>query len=185
MQNNKNSNNAQFVRGLFGYQDKYTKGEKEVKVEHIIDDNNKKIDRIPSPIYFKPLCIDKTCHVYNVYILFDKSITLSLTSIERENRTFKISNNEESFEIKAFYVVNSKNYMSFMEKFHKYLSEDKDVLKSLYLSPNYRDTYIKSDKGKLEKNDLGFVPKDFNWNDILGDKGCVTFNKVIKCNTQE
>lgn len=167
-----------FARGILGCPDKYIYGgNREINVEHSESDNSlNKIARIPTPIYFKPVCLDRN-KVY-IYILFDENIVSSLKSID--NRIFKFSYNNATLDLNLDLYLNRNNYCSFIDSFHEYLSFDKRVHDALY-SEKERGCYysIYGDYDSFCEDDYGFVPKDFRWNDILYDDQCVVFNNVV------
>lgn len=169
-----NPNNPIFARGFLGCPDKYSYGNREVKVEHNTNDENIKIDRIPTPIYFKPICFGNICYVY---ILFDVSVTSNIIRIPKGQREFKFSYNGNNFKLDLKLFINSKNYKDFINFYHEHLSSDKDVLEALYTNSSKED-YVDLNGDIMQEDDLGFVPRDFNWNDILKDKNGVIFNNV-------
>lgn len=169
-----NNNTAVFARGFLGCPDKYAYGNREVKVEHNTNDESLKIDRIPTPIYFKPILLGRVVYVY---ILFDSSITSNLVPILKENREFKMSYNGRTLKMDMRSFLNSKNYAVFIDEYHKYLSTDVDVAEALY-SESSKETYVDYSDENLLDDDWGFVPRDFNWRDILKDRNCVIFNNV-------
>lgn len=167
-----NHNNPIFARALLGCPDKYSYGNREVKVEHFISDNEKKISRIPSPIYLKPVCIGNKVRIY---ILFDQSIINHLNKID--NKTFRMSYNHNHLDIDLELYLDEHNYMDFIEGYHKYLSSDENVLDALYYQTpkeEYEDIY----SDKLEEDSWAFMPRDYKWNDILDNRQCVTFDNV-------
>lgn len=129
---------------------------KNVEVK-IGNNNEKEIERIASPIIFKPVyhtIIDretqKSKNVVSIYILYDKSQIDSLYKAPETEFTFKGNNKETSLPL--FVKDNGKR---FEIDFHDLISE-----------------FHKS---------LGFVliPRDFNWNRILGEN-VVKLLKTVK-----
>ena len=169
-----NPNQPIFARGFLGCPDKYADRSKEVKVEHVSNDNNFKIDRIPAPIYLKPICFGNKCYVY---LLFDISVTSSFISIPRDERKFRFSYNGRYIDLDMKPFIGSKIYMLFIDEFHEYLSKNPDVLGALYAEKS-RDSYVDIDGDELQDDVCGFVPKDFKWRDILKDENCVIFKNV-------
>lgn len=167
-----NNNQAIFARALLGCPDKYLYGSNEVVVEHYTNNEEQKIVRIPTPIYFKPVCIGE--YVY-IYILFDSSIIRNLENVP--DKTFRMSYRKRSLDIKVELFINAHNYMEFIEGYHEYLSFNEKVLKALY-SKTDRKKYVDADSKNFEEDSYGFVPKNFHWNDILRDQQYVSFDNV-------
>lgn len=161
-----------FARALLGCPDKYSYGSREVKVEHLMNDNEKKISRIPSPIYLKPVCIGNKVRIY---ILFDQSIVNHLNEID--NKTFRMTYNHNRMDLDLELYLDEHNYMDFIEGYHEYLSFDKNVLDALY-SGTPREEYEDIYSDKLEEESWAFMPRDYNWNDILDNRQSVTFDNV-------
>lgn len=167
-----NYHQAIFARALLGCPDKYSYGSREVKVEHLMNENEKKISRIPSPIYLKPICIGNKVRIY---ILFDQSIVNHLNEID--NKTFRMTYNHNHLDLNLEVYLNEDNYMDFIEGYHEYLSFNKKVLDALY-SETRRDMYKDFDSDILEEKSWAFMPRDYKWNDILDNRQCVTFDNV-------
>lgn len=168
-----NDNIPIFARGFLGCPDKYLYGSREVKVEHFErNDSPNKIDRIPAPIYFKPVCFNNKVYIY---LLFDMEIVLNLRSIP--NKTFRFTYGGRSLDLELDVFLKKGTYNLFLDYFHEYLSFDRNVQLALYSEVN-RDNYYLIDGKRLEDDDYGFVPMNFNWNNILYDNQCVMFNNV-------
>ena len=193
-----NPNSAVFARGMMGcpvnYEyrvptgrlnergkeicDTYTIGI-ENYVQNPIDDNDRRdiIERIASPIIFKPY-IDDT-KVY-VAILFDEALISKIKEIPVRKRFFKFSIGEDSTSIPI--EPESIDYPELITGFNRYLWSDTQYINSLW--------------GKLEKDNKGrknwhpyvtvkkdgdvvsrmccgvsitfkFIPRNFQWNNIL------------------
>lgn len=170
---NANPHEPIFARGLLGCPDKYSFGNIEIKVEHSENnDSSDKIARIPAPIYFKPVCIGKKVYVY---LLFNDKIISSLKAVQ--NRNFHFSVNNIGFDMNLDVFLRKNNYNFLIDYFHEYLSFNENVLSALY-SEQSRDSYHPMTGGQLEDEDYGFVPRDFNWKNILYDDQCVIFNNI-------
>ena len=78
-------------------------------------------------------------------------------------------------DMKSF--LNSKNYIDFIDDYHKYLSTNDAVAEALYADYS-KETYVDFDGENIVDDDWAFVPRDFNWRDILKDRNCVIFNNV-------
>lgn len=168
-----NHNTPIFARGFLGCPDKYLYGRREVKVEHLErNDSPSKIDRIPTPIYFKPVCFNNKVYIY---LLFDTQIVSSLRAIP--NKIFRFTYNGRSLDLELEMFLKQSNYNLFLDYFHEYLSFDEQVLSALYCDKR-RNNYYLIDGQRIEDDDYGFVPLDFNWKNILYDNQCVTFNNV-------
>lgn len=76
-------------------------------------------------------------------------------------------------EIEIF--LNENNYIEFLNGYHDYLSTNKDVLSALYFE-HKKTEYQDCNSDELEADSLAFVPRDFNWKNILTtDQESVTF----------
>lgn len=168
-----NHNTPIFARGFLGCPDKYLYGKREVKVEHLErNDSPNKIDRIPTPIYFKPVCFNNKVYIY---LLFDKQIVSSLRAIP--NKIFRFTYNGRSLDLELEMFLKKNNYNLFLDYFHEYLSFNEQVQSALYCDKRRNDYYLIDGK-RIEDDDYGFVPLDFNWKNILYDNQCVTFNNI-------
>lgn len=168
-----NHNTPIFARGFLGCPDKYLYGRREVKVEHLErSDSPNKIDRIPTPIYFKPVCFNNKVYIY---FLFDTRIVSSLKAIP--NKKFRFTYNGRSLDLELEMFLKKSNYNLFLDYFHEYLSFDEQVQSALYYDKR-RNNYYLIDGQRMEDEDYGVVPLDFNWRNILYDNQCVTFNNI-------
>lgn len=164
-----------FARALLGCPDKYVyNGGREVEVEHLISNRaneQQKIARIPSPIYLKPVCIGDLVYVY---ILFNSEITDKLDGLTE--KTFQMTYNRITLDINIEVFLNETNYKKFISEYHEYLSSDNDVLNALYCNDSI-DKYVDCSSNSLDEV-YGFVPRDFNWKNILKGNQAVGFNEV-------
>lgn len=168
---NINPNPAIFARGLLGCPEKYLySNNREITIVHEENDSERKIERIPTPIYFKPICFKNEVVIY---ILFNNEIIASLNN--RQNKKFLFSYNTRSFDLDIELFLNEKNYIEFINGYHDYLSTNKDVLSALY-SEHKKTEYQDCNSDELEADTFAFVPRDFNWKNILTtDQESVTF----------
>lgn len=166
-----NPNPAIFARGLLGCPEKYLySNNREIRIVHNEIDLEKIIDRIPSPIYFKPVCFNNEVVIY---LLFNNEVINSLKN--RQNRKFSFSYNGRSFNLEIEIFLNENNYIEFLNGYHDYLSTNKDVLSALYFE-HKKTEYQDCSSDELEADSLAFVPRDFNWKNILTtDQESVTF----------
>ena len=193
-----NPNSAVFARGMMGcpvnYEyrvptgvpnekgkeicDKYTI-DIENYVQDPIDDNDRRdiIERIASPIIFKPYVDDTKVYVA---ILFDEALISKIKEIPVRKRYFKFSIGEDSTSIPI--EPESIDYPELITGFNRFIWSDTDYINSLW--------------GKLEKDNKGrknwhpyvtvkkdgdvvsrmccgvsitfkFIPRNFQWNNIL------------------
>ncbi len=170
-----NPNRVIFARALLGCPDKFGYGEgRNVEVKHHIkkaDNEEQRIARIPSPVYFKPVCIGDIVYVY---ILFNQEVVTELGRIEE--KTFRLTYNHRNLDLDMELFLNEDNYMQFIDDYHEYMSSDKDVLNALYCNVPI-DKYTDSNSDSLDEV-YGFVPRDSNWEDILKDRQAVGFSNV-------
>lgn len=102
-------------------------------------------------------------------------VVLNLRSIP--NKTFRFTYGGRSLDLELDVFLKKGTYNLFLDYFHEYLSFDRKVQLALYSEVN-RDNYYLIDGKRLEDDDYGFVPMNFNWNNILYDNQCVMFNNV-------
>ena len=170
-----NPNTPIFARAILGCPDKYVySGVQEVKVEHLISNNaneQQKIARIPSPVYLKPICIGDCVYVY---ILFNSDITTKLRGLTEKK--FQMTHNHLTLDMNIEVFLDETNYKEFISEYHEYLSSNSDVLAALYCNDSISD-YVDCSSNSLDEV-YGFVPRDFNWNNILEGNQAVGFNEV-------
>ena len=167
-----NLNTPVFARGLLGCPDKYLYGKKEIKVEHLENnDSPDKIERIPSPIYFKPVCIKNKVYIY---LLFNEKIVSYLKSVPM--KTFRFTYDGKTLDLELDIFLQKAGFNQFIDEFHEYLSFDEKVQSALYSEVSRNDHYFMNDR--LEDDEYGFVPMNFNWENVLYDNQCVIFNNV-------
>lgn len=175
-----NPNPATFARGILGCPDKYSYGSREVKVENTETEESLKIDRIPTPIYFKPVCFSSDKTVF-VYVLFDSAVVERLSTVG--NKTFKFTLNNSSMTLDLNMFLNKDNYMEFIDAYNDYLCNDPDVVEALCDGVD-KTSLIDYEGVELEDDSWGFVPRNHNWVNILKgingkeDKECVMLFNV-------
>lgn len=127
----------------------------DVKISH---NNETQIERISSPIIFKPVFhsitnkeTQKSRFVVSIYILYDKNQIKHL--YQASDTTFKFEGNNNVTTLPLFVSEETRRYEF---DFHDLISE-----------------FHKS---------LGFklIPRDFSWNEILGKNTEVKFFKIVK-----
>lgn len=169
-----NPNTPIFARAILGCPDKYADNRKEVKVEHLITNRaneKQKIARIPSPIYLKPVCFGGFVYVY---ILFNSEITTRLRGLTEKK--FHMTDGHTTLDMDIEVFLNETNYKEFISDYHEYLSTNSDVLGALYCNDSIGD-YVDCSSQSLE-DVYGFVPRDFDWKNILGGNQAVGLNEV-------
>lgn len=108
-------------------------------------------------------------------MLFDTQIVSSLKAIP--NKKFRFTYNGRSLDLELEMFLKKSNYNLFLDYFHEYLSFDEQVQSALYYDKR-RNNYYLIDGQRMEDEDYGVVPLDFNWRNILYDNQCVTFNNI-------
>lgn len=165
-----NKNKVSFARALLGSPDKFEYKDRlrrfkneTVKIEH--DESNKDllIARIPSPVIFKPII--KGDEV-TVYILFDPEIRRKIRQTSNLKFKFSVKKHTPIFLNLDPEVID--NYKDLIESYHQYFTEDPDVKESVFYMIDRED---------IENS---MVPRDFGWNNILGEEEIVKFGKTEK-----
>ena len=195
-----------FARGLMGCPDKYEyripqnefieknfKYREKVKTETIeIENVSKKIDRISSPIYFKPYIVENQV---TVYILFDEQLIKELKELTEDERVYKFTCGRKA--IKLPLIPESISYIDLVKKYHLALFTNNDYIQSTF--GDYKNNQWTPAKISISKNQAGrtirkwgnmdiswkMVPRDFNWKNILdpndnGQLKYVSFAQIIK-----
>jgi len=206
---NDNSNDAVFARGLMGCPDKFEyripqNKFREDKFKHqykevvenrtvSIENISGEIDRIPSPIFFKPI-IDG-CKV-TVYILFDQELIESLSKTKTNERSFRFT--ERGHNLPLSIAPESIDYKELIRKFHFYAFTNEDFISSTlgeYDGKKWQPAKIvisKNAEGKIVsrrwgKTDISWkmVPRNFKWENILdpsdnGQNHYISFSQIVK-----
>lgn len=204
-----NSNNAVFARGLMGCPDKYeyripqnrfredrNRNQYKEIVENRtvnIDNISGEIDRISSPIIFKPI---KDGDTVSVYILFDKELIERLSRLSERERGFRFS--ESGYETSIPIVPESINYEELIRKYHFYVFTNESFISSTlgeYDANKWKPAkivYSKNGEGKIVSRRWGntdiswkMVPRNFRWENILnpndnGQNHYVSFSQIVK-----
>lgn len=200
-----NNNDVIFARGLMGCPDKYEyripqntfyqKGNKyKEEIEtHTINISNNEIERIASPIIFKPILDGRNVIVY---VLFDSDLINHLSELPQNSRSFKFKENSHE-EIIAI-NPESIDYKELIRRFHYHLFTNPDFLQSTlgnYDRNNWlpaKIALIKDKDGKVISRKWGavdiswkMVPRNFSWENILdskdnGQNKFVSFAQVIR-----
>ncbi len=195
-----------FARGLMGCPDKFEyripqnefyerngRFKEEVVTETIeIENVSKKVDRISSPIYFKPYIFENQV---TVYILFDEQLINELKELKKDEREYKFICGKKEITIPL--NPESISYIDLVKKYHLALFTDDDYIRSTF--GEYKNNQWIPAKISISKNQEGrtirkwgnmdiswkMVPRDFNWNNILdpndnGQLKYVSFAQIIK-----
>ena len=202
-----NPNCAIFARGMMGCPDKYEyripqnhftqrngKYKEDVKT-YTISVRNEAIDRISSPIIFKPIVENENV---SIYVLFDFDLIHRISTLPEASRRFSFieRNHIEQLDINP----NCIDYKELIRKYHFYLFTNSDFLRSTlgyYDRNSWQSAQIKLSKdkdGKIISRNWGetdmswkMVPRNFSWENILdpndnGQKKYVSFSQVIRRN---
>lgn len=203
-----NTNNVVFARGLMGCPDKYEyripqnrfREDRNGRQKEIIENHSVKIknisgeiERISSPIYFKPIIDGNNV---SVYILFDNGLIDKLRSLPETNRGFQFSENGNSVHIPI--NTDAINYKELIKKFHFYTFTNVSFISSTlgeYEGNRWQPAKIKIEKNEDERiisrnwGDMNIswkmVPRNFRWENILepsdnGKKHFVSFSQIVK-----
>lgn len=179
-----NPNTAVFARGMMGcpvnYEYKVPTGElndrgREVTESHTIGVENDTIERIASPIVFKPVVEGETV---SVYILFDKALIHAINTIPENERNFTFICEGERVTIPL--RPECIDYPDLIKKFNTFLFSNRQYQNSLW---GYYDrnkvwhsgvSVQKDSEGKVISRMYGqtniswkFVPRNFQWDNIL------------------
>lgn len=190
-----NSNDYFFARGLMGcstesiqyriprgeweLNKKNKKSEKFDKVEVKISNSNThnksdKIERIASPIFFKPVLREVNgCEYVYVYILFDDNLIEKLNNVASDY-IFNFSANGSNVNMRLKPVDFRFNYTDLIKSYHSSFYNDKDVFESIFRIPFDKRT---------DGHKFKMIARDFNWNNILDVKdenALISFGRVSK-----
>lgn len=204
-----NANNAVFARGLMGCPDKYEyripqntfredrnrNQYKEIVENHTvkIDNISQAIERISSPIIFKPIVDGNSV---SVYVLFDKELIDRLRSLPENQRVFSFSEGRNQVQISI--VPESIDYKELIRKFHVYFFTNDSFVSSTfgeYIDKRWQAARIivnRDEQGKVVSRKWGnvnvswkMVPRNFAWENILdpsdnGQNRYVSFSQIVK-----
>lgn len=147
-----NNHTAIFARGMMGCPDSFTyfvpqnifetdiktKKKVEKKIKYTINIENVKehdhhdgIQRIPSPIIFKPVIVDD--NKVKVYILFDETIIKKLSKLSEDERKFRfLKNNNRNNPIEISIDSSCINFRELIENYHRHFFTNDDYIASLW-----------------------------------------------------
>lgn len=177
-----NNNNCFFARGLMGcstesIQYRIPRGEWELnkknkesekfdKVEVKISNSNThnksdKIERIASPIFFKPVLREVNgCEYVYVYILFDDNLIKKLNDVASDYIfNFSAKGSNVNMRLKPFGF--SFDYADLIKSYHLSFYDDKDVFESIFRIPFDKRT---------DGHKFKMIARDSKWNNILDVK---------------
>ncbi len=167
---------------------------KETNISETIDIKNKtgKIDRISSPIYFKPYISGNQA---TIYILFDDELIQQLINLPKEDRVYKFTCRNRPKEMSI--IPETISYLELIKKFHNHIFTNMEFIRSTlgeYNNNKWTPAIIKisqNQDGKTVRKwggiDMSWkmVPRDFNWKNILdpndnGQNQYVSFAQIMK-----
>ncbi len=193
-----NMNEVIFGRAMLGCPDKFEyriptgqtkwndKKHKDVEIikEKLVTIENKKvsskqdlIDRIASPIMFKPIINE---HKVRIYILTNKEILKVLNEKHHEELVFTFKCKDQSLDIPL--KPHAIDHLDLIRKYHYYLGTNADVIGALY---GYEDNNRKWIAGKItDDKKWTFLARDYHWDNILGQtrgiENLIHFKQVKK-----
>ena len=201
-----NANQVSFGRGLLGCPEKYeyripqNKFRKkwdgrysEETVSHTITIENEVIDRIASPIFFKPVIEENNV---SVYILFAKDLINKIKNVSERNRSFKFLDERHNL-LSIPIIPESIDYKELIKLFHFHVFTNEDFVKSTLGGYNrntwcpanikiYKDANNRTIR-KWGDVDISWkmVPRNNRWENILApnDNGMtkyVSFTQIVK-----
>lgn len=203
------ASNAVFARGLMGCPDKYEyripqntfredrnrNQYKEIVENHTVRINNisQTIERISSPIIFKPIVEGNSV---SVYILFYQELIDRLRSLPENQRVFSFSEGRNQVQISI--VPESIDYTELIRKYHFYFFTNESFISSTlgeYVDRSWQPARIiveRDEQGKVVSRKWGnmsiswkMVPRNFAWENILdpsdnGKNHYVSFSQIVK-----
>ena len=189
-----NKNRVVFGRAILGCPDKFEyriptgesffdKKNKEKERERIneqlvlvknqkVRENQDLIERISSPIVFKPI-LEGNGNV-RVYVLFDDSAIVKLKEKQSDELSFTISNNEKTAQLSL--DPNVIDPLDLINKYHDYIGTNSEMVASLFGRYDDQKHWISGQVSESTK--WRMIPRDFNWNNILGGNNMVILNKL-------
>ena len=181
-----------FARGLMGCPDKYEfrlpgRSTQTINIKNI----SESIDRISSPIYFKPYIDGNNV---KVYILIDNVVVKKLRELTDREKIFMFSSGQNRHNLSLF--PESISYIELVRKFHYYMFTNSNFVKSDF--GEYRNGW-KSASITERQNEKGItvrlwgdfdiswkmIPRNYQWKNILnpndnGKKNYVSFSQIAK-----
>lgn len=159
-----NNNSVSFARALLGCPDKfeYKNMNSIVSIKHDEDrGSHLYIDRIPSPIIFKPIVRndDNGNRYVRVYILINDKGINELRERNNLKFIFECNNNSLNIEVKPNVVTLDDLIRNYHDSFKK-----NEYIVNLFNNDDEYDDFIY--KNGLEDK-IWFIPLDFRWNKII------------------
>ena len=193
-----NTNKVVFGRAMLGCPDKFEyriptgqikwndKKHKNIEIinEKLVIIENKKvsskqdlIDRIASPIMFKPIINEKRV---SIYILTNEEILKALNEKHYDELDFTFKCDGQSLDIPL--KPHAIDHLDLIRKYHYHLGTNADIIGALY---GYEDNNRKWIAGKItDDKKWMFLARDYQWNNILGqtkgNENLVHFKQVKK-----
>lgn len=132
----------------------YMNGKEEKNEIDIAINNDGDIKRIPAPIIFKPVFHKvKDKDFVSIYILFNNVVIKELNSIDRDIIfNFRRTDDDRNVDVRLFPLTNREYNIDYERLINKFHEKLKNKM----------------------------APKDFKWNNILGDKRFVKFYRIEK-----
>ena len=156
-----NPHPASFARAMLGCPDKFEYKEKgeTISIKHAEDPKSDDfIARIPSPIIFKPIMINKEKKI-RIYLVFDYIAIKKLRTSSNLQFKFESRNNSMCLNVNPD-AIKIKNLI---KNYHSFIRKNNWGRKAFYKQREYND-FI--DKYDLE-DETWFIPLDFNWKRII------------------
>lgn len=156
-----NPNTPIFARALMGLPDNYeyrfrTKPNQKLSISGVDTNNNESIERIASPIIFKPIMVNSGQPRVCVFVLFDERLIEELKETA-PRFTFKLNGNRERQNPLPALTIDANtaiiNYTELIKQYHSYLKQ-------------HTETTVDFEK-KEGKWITGMNPRFYNWKPIL------------------
>lgn len=161
-----NPNTPFFARALMGLPDNYeyrfkTKPNQKLSISGVDKNNNESIDRIASPIVFKPIMVNSGLPRVCVFVLFDESLINELKNTSPEFSFKLVDKNDKTRylykDTQPVFTIDAKtdiiDYHELIKNYHIYLRHNTET-----------SVDFKNAKGETIK---GMNPRLFNWRPIL------------------
>lgn len=175
-----NNNPVIFARGMMGcpmfFEYKVPNGNFRINAngrlveernEYRVNISNDAIERISSPIIFKPVISED--NIVSIYVLFDNDV-ISAANTE-QSKTFVFSCEKKqgdryvpipnSKEVNIDISPSSIDYLQLIQKYHSFIGTDKQMSDSIFYG-----TSISGAERKFK-----MIPRNFRWDNILGQTG--------------
>lgn len=204
---NDNPNTAIFARGMLGCPDKYEYRIPQNRFLYLERDNRYKeeietktiflasqtIERIASPIVFKPIVNGNNV---SVYILLDSLLIDKLKSLPENDRVFSFSVDNHTTQLSI--DPNNMDYRTLINGFHRHVFTDNSFIQSTLGCYDERQRWqparisiVKDEAGKVISRNYGntniswkMIPRNFRWENILdpndnGQNKYVSFFQIV------